>query len=169
MSGQAAAGREGTAVRGDRMFYRFDFEAEFYPTLERVPFHVRMKLDVAGVRVSLDTWRAFTMEERWALCHLPAELDEEKQVFAAFLASLARVRAGVEVERCPALDADAWAAATVPDPVAARSEGEGAPVTPAEWGRWAAHERYALYKTALSKDPELFRLALGELRDRLCS
>ena len=151
------------------MFHRFDFEAEFYPTLERVPFHVRMKLDVAGVRVSLSTWRAFSPEERRALCHLPAETDEEKEVFAAFMAALAETRAGVEAERCPALDEDAWAAATVPDSVAARSEVEGPPVTPAEWGRWVAHERYALYKTALSKDPELFRLALRELRDRLCS
>jgi len=151
------------------MFYRFEFEAAFYPTLERVPFHVRMKLDLAGVRVSLSTWRAFSLEERRVLCHLPADTDEEKEVFAAFLAALSEVRAGVEAERCPALDADAWAAATVPDSVAARSEGEKAPVTPAEWSRWAGHERYALYKTALSKDPELFRLALRELRHRLCS
>ena len=151
------------------MFYRFEFEAEFYPTLERVPFHVRMKLDLAGVRVSLSTWRAFSLEERRALCHLPVDNDEEKEVFAAFLAALAKARAGVEAERCSALDPDAWAAASVPDPVAARSEGEGVPVTPAEWGRWAGHERYALYKTALSKDPELFRLALEESRMRLCS
>ena len=151
------------------MFYRFEFEAEFYPALERVPFHVRMKLDLAGVRVSLSTWRAFSLEERRALCHLPVDNHEEKEVFAAFLAALAKARAGVAAERCPALDPDAWAAASVPDPVAARSEGAGVPVTPAEWGRWAAHERYALYKTALSKDPGLFRLALRELRDRLSS
>lgn len=151
------------------MFYRFEFEAEFYPALERVPFHVRMKLDLAGVRVSLSTWRAFSLEERRALCHLPVDNDEEKEVFAVFLAALAKARAGVAAERCAALDPDAWAAASVPDPVTTRREGESVPVTPAEWGRWAAHERYALYKTALSKDPELFRLALRELRGRLCS
>ncbi len=151
------------------MFYRFEFEAQFYSTLERVPFHVRMKLDLAGVRVSLNTWRALSIEERRALCHLPAGTDEEKEVFAAFLATLAENRAGVEAERCPALDPDAWTAAAVPDSVAARSDGEGVPVTPAEWSRWAGHERYALYKTALSKDPELFHQALRELRHRLCS
>ena len=151
------------------MFYRFDFEAEFYPTLERVPFHVRMKLDVAGVRVSLNSWRALSLEERWALCHLPAELDEEKQVFAAFLASLARVRAGVEVAPCPALDPGEWTAAAVPPAVATRSEKESVAVTASEWGRWAGHERYTLYKTALSKDPHLFHQALRELRLRLCS
>ena len=151
------------------MFYRFDFEAAFYPTLERLPFHVRMKLDLAGVRVSLSTWRAFSLEERRVLCHLPVDTDEERDVFAAFMAALAQARAGVEAERCPVLDPDAWAAASVPDSVAARSEGEGVPVTLAEWGRWAGHERYALYKTALSKDPDLFRLALRELRHRLCS
>ena len=151
------------------MFHRFEFEAAFYPTLERLPFHVRMKLDLAGVRVSLNTWRAFTLEERRVLCHLPADTHEEREVFAAFLAALAQARAGVEAVRCPALDPDAWAAASAPDSVVARSEGEGVPVTLAEWGRWAGHERYTLYKTSLSKDPELFRLALRELRHRLCS
>ncbi len=151
------------------MFYRFEFEDAFYPTLDRVPFHVRMKLDVAGVRVSLDTWRAFSLEERLALCHLPADLDEEKGVFAAFVAALASSRAGVAAEHCPALDPGAWAAAAVPESVAVRSEGEGVAVTVSEWGRWAGHERYALYKTALSKDPELFQQALREMRQRLCS
>ena len=151
------------------MFYRFEFEAAFYPTLERIPFHVRMKLDMAEVRVSLNTWRAFTLEERRALCHLPADTDEEKEVFAAFLAALAQARAGVDMERGPAQDAGAWGAATAPEAVAVRSETEGVRVTPAEWSRWAAHERYAVYKTALSKDPELFHLALRELRQRLCS
>ncbi len=148
------------------MFYRFEFEAAFYPALERVPFHVRMKLDLAGVRVSLNTWRAFSLEERRALCHLPADTDEEKEVFAAFLSALAQSRAGVEAERCPALDADEWA---VPGAVAARSEAEGVRVTPAEWSRWAGHERYALHKTALSKDPRLFQQALKEMRQRLSS
>ncbi len=151
------------------MFYRFEFEAEFYPALERVPFHVRMKLDLAGVRVSLNTWRAFSMEERRVLCHLPGDTDEEREVFAAFLSALAPARAGVEVERCPALDADEWAAAAVPETVGVRSEAEGVRVTPAEWSRWAGHERYALHKTALSKDPRLFQQALEEMRQRLSS
>ena len=148
------------------MFHRFQFEAAFYPTLERLPFHVRMKLDLAGIRVSLNTWRAFSLEERRALCHLPAGTEEEREVFAAFLEALARARAGVPVERCPALDPDAWGTDSVPEAVAGRAAAEGADVTPAEWNRWAGHERYALYKTALSKDPDLFRHALHECRLR---
>ena len=151
------------------MFYRFEFEAAFYAMLERVPFHVRMKLDLTGVRVSLNTWRVFTLEERRVLCHLPVDTDEEREVFAGFLVALAQARAGVQAERGPALAPDAWAAAAVPEAVAVRSEGEGVAVTLPEWGSWAGHERYALYKTALSKDPELFRLALQELRARLSS
>lgn len=151
------------------MFHRFQFEAAFYPTLERLPFHVRMKLDLTGIRVSLNTWRAFSMEERRALCHLPADTDEEREVFAGLLDALARTRAGAAAERCPELDADEWSAVAVPEAVAARSVAEGTGVTPAEWSRWAGHERYALYKTALSKDPELFQQALQELQFRLCS
>ncbi|MDE0214180.1 MAG: nitrate reductase associated protein, partial [Deltaproteobacteria bacterium] len=77
---------------GIAMFHRFQFEAAFYPTLERLRFHVRMKLDLTGIRVSLHTWQTFSMEERRALCHLPADTDEEREVFAAFLDALARAR-----------------------------------------------------------------------------
>lgn len=151
------------------MFYRFDFEAAFYPALERVPFHVRMKLDTAGVRVSLKAWRALSLEERRVLCHLPADTDEEKEVFAAFLTVLAETRAGAAAERCAAVDPGEWGAAVVPARVASRSEGEGVAVALSEWGSWAGHERYVLYKTARSRDPELFQQALRELRLRLCS
>jgi hypothetical protein len=38
-------------------------------------------------------------------------------------------------------------------------------VTPSEWARWRFHERYALYKTAVSKnEPEKFSAVLDELR-----
>lgn len=150
------------------MFFRFEFEAAFYPDLRRVPFHVRMKLDLVGIRVSLNTWCVLSLVERRVLCELPVETDEEKEVFATFLSALAESRAGVGAERCLPLDAGEWAT-TVPKAVVQRSEVASVPVVPAEWSRWASHERYVLYKTALSKDPELFQQALKEMRQRLIS
>ena len=37
------------------MFYRYRFESEIYPSLNRIPLHVRMKLDLAGAKISLKT------------------------------------------------------------------------------------------------------------------
>jgi len=148
------------------MFHRFEFEAEFYPTLERIPFHVRMKLDTAGVKLSLKTWHAFSLEERWVLCHLPVEDDEEQRVFTAYLTWLSRTRASAETERVPVLKSSTWKEEEVPEAVKRRSEANGSPMAPQEWGRLAEHERYALYKTAASKDANLFNDALEELRER---
>ena len=63
------------------MFCRFQFEAEFYPTMSRIPTHLRMKLDVTGIKVSLKDWLAFSVEERWVLCNLPVETEEERDRF----------------------------------------------------------------------------------------
>lgn len=146
------------------MFHRFEFESEFYPALGRIPFHVRMKLDATGVKLSLETWRAFSLEERRVLCHLPVETEEERSVFISYLAWLSRTHANAEIERAPVLDPLSWRADVIPEAVERRSEGH---ITASEWNRWAEHERYTLYKTAMSRDPELFEQAVAELRRRL--
>ena len=72
------------------MFHRFRYEAEFYPTLSRLPLYVRMKLDLTGVRLSLKDWLAFSLEERRVICHLPVETEEEEQAFISYLDFLCR-------------------------------------------------------------------------------
>jgi hypothetical protein len=151
------------------MFHRFEFEAEFYPTLARIPFHVRMKLDRAGVKLSLNTWHAFSLEERRVLCHLPDESEEERSVFTAYLTWLSRTRASAETERVPVLRSSMWKGEEVPEAVKRRSDANGSPMAPKEWRRLAEHERYALYKTAVSKDPNLFNEALEEMRGKVRS
>jgi len=65
------------------MFHHFRYEAEYYPTLSRLPLDVRMKLDVTGLKISLDDWLSFSFAERTVLCHLPCASDEEKSAFRA--------------------------------------------------------------------------------------
>src|SRR5437879_13659951 len=67
------------------MFHHFRYEAEYYPTLSRLPLDVRMKLDVTGLKISLDDWLSFSFAERTVLCHLPCASDEEKSAFRAYL------------------------------------------------------------------------------------
>ena len=126
-----------------------------------------MKLDVTGVKISLKDWLAFDIEERNVLCHLPVETEEEKKTFASYLDFLSRRYRGGPVATTVAISNSLCnSALRVPAPVAGKNAPQTPPVTIEEWRRWKSYQRYALYKTALSKsDPEQFFAVLKELRE----
>jgi len=148
------------------MFYGFRYEEEFLPTLSRLPLHVRMKLDLTGIKLSLNDWLAFGMEERMVLCHLPVDGADEKRAFSAYMDFLCEKYRGTAVKRVPPLGDAAWNDPNqVPSPVLERTAAEGKAVTLQQWQGWNVHQRYALYKTAVSKnEPEKFFAVLEELR-----
>lgn len=147
------------------MFHRFRYEAEFYPSLSRIPLGVRMKLDLAGLKISLKDWLACSFEERAVLCHLPIHSAEEMQAFAAYVDFLCRKYRGEAAQVTAPLDSVLWDPSAIPEPVAQKSAACFNTVMLAEWQRWEAHQRYALYKTAISESqPEAFAGILDELR-----
>jgi hypothetical protein len=148
------------------MFHRFCYETEFYPSLSRIPLHVRMKLDLTGIRISLKDWLAFDFAERAALCHLPCRLSDERQVFVGYLDFLSRKYYGTPVLVTTAVDSALWDRARLPEPVRKKSADSLKRITAQEWSNWQFHERYALYKTAISQSqPDAFALVLEQLRD----
>jgi hypothetical protein len=148
------------------MFFRFSYEAEFYPALNRLPLHVRMKLDLTGIKISLKDWLAFSFEERTVLCHLPIETVDERQAFTSYLDFLSRKYRDEPVARTEVMASAHWDRTRVPEPVAQKSAATSRAVALAEWNLWPAHQRYALYKTAISKSqPEAFEKVLEELRN----
>jgi hypothetical protein len=149
------------------MFYRYQHESDIYPTLSRIPLHVRMKLDLTGIKLALKDWLAFSIEERTVLCHLPVESTEEKQAFASYVDFLSRHYRGAAVATTTAMSSSLWNnGLEVPVAVAGKRSTRTPPVTLEEWRRWKFHQRYALYKTALSQsDPEQFFALLKELRE----
>lgn len=148
------------------MFYRYRCEAEIYPTLSRIPLHVRMKLDLTGLTISLKSWLAFSLEERLALCHLPVETEEEKKAFFSYLDFLSRKSMGEPAGKTSPVGDPPWNKADrVPESIVAKSNENGGPVTPEEWRRWNPYQRYALYKLSISKnEPEQFFAVLREFR-----
>ena len=151
------------------MFHRYQYESDIYPTLSRIPLHVRMKLDLTGIKIGLKDWLAFSIEERTVLCHLPVESEEEKQAFASYVDFLSRHYRGTRVATTAAMSSALWndgLEVPVPVAVAGKRAPRTPPVTIEEWRRWKFHQRYALYKTALSQsDPEQFFAVLKELRE----
>ena len=129
--------------------------------------YVRMKLDLTGVKISLDGWLAFSLEERTVLCHLPVDTGEEKQVFISYLDFLSRKYCGGPADLTQELDSSLWDHVDkVPTAVIDKSALNGREVTLEEWRGWKFHERYALYKTAIAKrDTEAFFALLTELRE----
>lgn len=149
------------------MFYRYQFESEIYPTLSRIPLHVRMKLDLTGVKISLKGWLAFSLEEREVLCHLPVETEEERKAFASYLGFLSRRYLGEEAARVSPVTDPPWENPNrIPDSVRAMSEQAGEAATPQEWRQWNSCQRYALLKLSITKnEPEQFFQALREFRE----
>lgn len=151
------------------MFRRYRFESEIYPTLSRMPLHVRMKLDLTKAKISLQTWLAFGLEERQVLCHLPVETEEERGVFSSYLDFLSKRYLDEEVSRVSPVADHPWEnPGRVPDPVQVKSSEIGAAVTLEEWSRWDLYQRYALLKLSISKnEPEQFYEALQEFRGEI--
>jgi hypothetical protein len=149
------------------MFYRYQHESDIYPGLSRIPLHVRMKLDLTGIKIGLKDWLAFNIEERTVLCHLPVESEEEKQAFASYVDFLSRRYSNAPATRTAAMSSSLWDdRLQVPMAVAERKTAQTPAVTVEEWRRWKFHQRYALYKTALSQsEPEQFFAVLKELRE----
>jgi hypothetical protein len=64
------------------------------------------------------------------------------------------------------MDSSRWEQSEVPEPVAQKSAADFRDVALSEWRRWQSHQRYALYKTAISKNqPGAFEQILDELRN----
>jgi len=146
------------------MFHRYQYEAEFYPTLSRLPLDLRRKLDVTGIKLSLTDWQAFSFEERTVLCHLPCDIDEEAQALSNYVDFLSRKYNGRAIEKIAPLDAVLWQPSAVPQAVIERSAALNHAVTLDCWRHWPSHDRYALYKTAMSKSqPEAFEQVLGQV------
>jgi hypothetical protein len=147
------------------MFHRYDYEAEYYPTMSRLPLDLRRKLDVTGIKISLKDWLTFSREERVVLCHLPCDVAEEKQAFGAYLDFLAKRYLGRTAKKLEPLAESLWSEAQVPAEVGERGAASQQTIDLAEWRRWPAHHRYALYKTAVStSQPEAFEQVLHQLR-----
>ena len=150
------------------MFYRYRFESEIYDTLSRIPLHVRLKLDVTGVKISLKGWLAFGLEERAVLCHLPVESDEERKAFSSYLDFLSRRYFGAGASVVAPVASPPWEdLSRIPSSVMEQSRDKEPTVTLHEWAGWDLYQRYALCKLSVSKnEPEQFFAALREFRER---
>jgi cyclic pyranopterin phosphate synthase len=119
-------------------------------SLDLLPLAARRALDVAGCKVSLDSWKKAKLAARRAL----VALGSGDRVAAA------RVRAHLKGAKIP-FDA----IAKTPDPSASEVPPElaDAELTASAWSALEAIDRYALFKIARGKHPENLARALAEI------
>ncbi len=135
------------------MMRRFRFEDEIYSSLYCVPMAVRRKLDRLGVKIGLKQWQALGRGERLAVCHLPADSDEEAEALKLFIREAVQSRSGEEPKSIP--EAERIAADPPPEPPAVLVQNLsalGVALDRGAWTRLDSDERYALVKLGGGKE-----------------
>jgi cyclic pyranopterin phosphate synthase len=118
--------------------------------LDLVPLAGRRAMDAAGVKVSLDAWRASPVDVRRAVVRLGSGLEVDAAAVIAVLDEAKVARAPVDVVIDPGPDAP-------PPELSAR-------ITAAAWRALRPLDRYALAKVARGKHPdEVLPRALEEV------
>ena len=140
------------------------FEKEADPDGEWITMAVRMKLDLAGLKIRLPDWTALAPEERTTLHDMPAESDEQVAAFCEFLhAALARAGRPEAVALPPeqAAGAASWKQPGPPPPEVGRTLAAAANA----WRRLDRFGRYVVCHLAAKSDDGRMRSALAELSD----
>ena len=143
----------------------FDFERDFAGTLRCVPMVVRLKLDLCGVKLSLNQWSHLTREDRDQLLVRPCETDGQRSSYRDALVRLIADRTGQAASMLPIEAHPEWIdIGKVPDRLKAYAVERGAP--PPSRDAWAAlspQRRFALFKlTRPGHDNDNFIPAMRE-------
>ncbi len=129
------------------MIRRFKFESQIYESLECVPMAVRRKLDRIGLKIGLEQWQALGRGERLAVCHLPANLEEECETMRIFVREAVKQRSGVEPRLLPESEREAAEPPVEPPArLIERGHSVGFALTPTTWNKLDPDARYALMK-----------------------
>jgi hypothetical protein len=129
------------------MLRQFKFEQEVYETLSCVPMAARRKLDRVGLKISLSQWQQLGRGERLAICHLPAELPEEREAIELLVRESVNNRCGTAVKELPRETRESAEPPSSPTPaLVERARALGVTLGQREWDRLDPDERYALMK-----------------------
>jgi hypothetical protein len=126
---------------------RFGFETELYTTLSCLPLAARYKLDILGIKISIKQWLALEMNERRAICEMPADSDSERRAMSEFVNQLILQRCGEQPALLsPEQQASAIPPSQLPTGIAQEASGLGYELDAPRWKTLNSDQRYALLK-----------------------
>jgi hypothetical protein len=126
----------------------FAFELDFVGTLHCIPMSVRMKLDQAGIKLSLKQWNQLPAAERRQLLEIPCDDLAQVEHYKQYLKSLIERFTRNPVEEVPLDASPPWAdPAVVPERINvwARDLGLVSP-SPEQWAALTPLQRFTLFK-----------------------
>jgi hypothetical protein len=123
----------------------FAFESDFVDTLRCVPMCVRLKLDLAGVKLKLNEWSKMDPAERAYMADMPCGTHDEIRGFRDFTSLLVRINCGA----LPSLMSPPeplWEADAASAQVTEKAAVLGLAFPADAWGKLDALQRFALVK-----------------------
>lgn len=148
------------------MTHFFQFEADFVDSLRCIPMQVRMKLDTCGVKLKLQHWHQFTVEERQSLVEMPCTTPEEIQLYRQYLQQQVIEHTGTPGSDLPVDAYLAWMdATTIPPIVQEKAQEFEVSITSQQWATLTPEQRFALIKLSRpSHENKNFLPALKEFQ-----
>ncbi|MBE9032033.1 nitrate reductase associated protein [filamentous cyanobacterium LEGE 11480] len=129
----------------------FQFEQDFVASLRCIPMQVRLKLDTCGVKLKLEQWNHFTLDDRQQLLDRPCSTIAEAQSYRNFLHDLIRQRTGQTAKDLAVDPHPAWLnSEVIPDSVQTKSASVDIELSLEQWQKLQPLERFALIKLSRS-------------------
>lgn len=142
-------------------------EHEQDPEMNWITLAVRMKLDLAGLKLGLRDWQKLPIAQRRVLHDAPVESEQEIARFGRMLDNLLRQNGCAAAQPLPQskrTDVERWnQAATVPREVTACADAAGVQL---DWMTLGRFTRYVLWTLAKKGSIERFSAAADELITR---
>jgi hypothetical protein len=143
----------------------FHFEEDFVEkNIRCIPMIVRFKLDLAGIKLKLDEWNRFIVEERIELATRSCNNKEEAKSYRQYLAALIQKRCRKEATDLTINQNPGWAESDkVPELLLARLSEDDLCISLDQWNELTNLQRFALLKLCRpGHESKNFKKALKE-------
>lgn len=140
------------------MFRKFKFEQEFYDNLRCIPFAVRHKLDLTGVKLSMKIWNRFSDDERRKLCEMDAEGPEATRYRELLVSLLQKLGEPAKFLEPAQLEQEKiqWANPNqIPEDIVAKTSQLGLAIQLEDWKNLDNLQRFVLFKLSQGKHDHL--------------
>ena len=126
----------------------FSFEEDFIEkNIRCIPMIVRFKMDSAGIKLKLEEWSRFSVEERIALAKNSCRDKEEAKQYNKYLSGLIKKYSGTEATALEINDNPDWADLNnVPAILQAKMNESGGYISAEQWKGLTDLQRFALVK-----------------------
>jgi hypothetical protein len=139
--------RQGRDVTDEDHARLFAFEQDFVDTLHCVPMAVRLKLDRAGIKLTLRQWSRFAKADRGELLARPCRSPDEIAAYRGRLQALVDSCTGEVARPLDERVVETWLSPTPPAAIQAFASARGLPtLTETAWRALSELERFALTK-----------------------